>query len=131
MLYIVRGLPGSGKSTLAHKLSQISHRVLEADDYFMKDGVYQFDPSKLHEAHMKCQTDCLKYLSMGYDVVVANTFTRIWEMQPYLDMEDYPIMVITVQGPWTDEELAARTVHNVPVEAIAKMRARWENYDGR
>ncbi len=43
-LFLLRGLPGSGKSTLAKSLSD-SH--IEADMFFMKDGEYKFDGSKI------------------------------------------------------------------------------------
>jgi predicted kinase len=39
-LFLLRGLPGSGKSTLAKSLGGIR---IEADQYFMEDGVYNFD----------------------------------------------------------------------------------------
>jgi len=51
-LLLLRGLPGSGKSTLA-KLLGGEH--IEADMYFMKDGEYHFDGSKLKIAHEWCR----------------------------------------------------------------------------
>ena len=50
-LYIVRGLPGSGKSTFAEALVGSDFLVCEADKYFMVDGEYKFDGSKLKDAH--------------------------------------------------------------------------------
>ena len=49
-LFLLRGLPGSGKSTLAELLGG---KHLEADMYFIRglDNVYQFDASKLKDAH--------------------------------------------------------------------------------
>ena len=53
-LYIVRGLPGSGKSTFAKSIAK-PYQVFEADQYFMKNGKYKFDPTKLKEAHNDCK----------------------------------------------------------------------------
>ena len=54
-LYIIRGLPGSGKSTLAHSLVGDGN-YFEADMYFTdpKTGKYNFDHTKLREAHAWC-----------------------------------------------------------------------------
>ena len=54
-LYIIRGLPGSGKSTLGVKLCGEGN-TFAADDYFEDDtGVYNFDPTRLKDAHAWCQ----------------------------------------------------------------------------
>ena len=50
-LYLVRGVPGAGKSTFAKNLG-CTH--FETDEFFMVDGEYKFDPSKLKEAHAWC-----------------------------------------------------------------------------
>jgi hypothetical protein len=58
-MVIYRGLPGSGKTTIA-TLEQHSQakdcacEIFEADHYFMKDGVYHFDPGKIGLAHSDC-----------------------------------------------------------------------------
>lgn len=127
MLTIIRGLPGSGKSTLAHTIASLTGGpegiVVEADDYFYReDGYYDFDPSKLKEAHADCLSRATHWISRGRNVVVSNTFTQRWEYQPYLDMaRKYGalVQVIEVHADFG-------SIHNVPDEAIARMRARWE-----
>ena len=52
-LYLLRGIPGAGKSTLAKQLGD-SH--FETDGFFMVDGEYKFDPTKLRKAHEWCQS---------------------------------------------------------------------------
>ena len=42
-LILVRGIPGSGKSTFAKEISY-GFPFLSADDFFMIEGKYQFDP---------------------------------------------------------------------------------------
>jgi predicted kinase len=127
MLFLIRGLPSSGKSTLAEKLA--GGNTVEADDFFMDDGVYKFDPKLLPQAHAYCQDTTDKLLSMGLDTAVANTFTQRWEMQVYLEMAVKHGVSITVidlfDGGLTDEELHARNKHGVPLEAFAKMRERY------
>ena len=44
ILYLLRGVPGSGKSTVAQN---IGGTHFETDKYFMVDGEYKFDPTKL------------------------------------------------------------------------------------
>lgn len=132
-LYILRGLPGSGKTTLAYRLIGDSGVMYAADDYYYDDeGVYRWDPSKIGAAHSQCQRRVKEALELGVPVVVVhNTNTMRKEMKPYLDMakeNDYMVNVVSVfDGGLTDEQLAARNSHNVPVEAISKMRKRFEH----
>lgn len=90
------------------------------------DGVYVFQPERVKEAHAWCQDYTRMILKEGRDVAVANTFTRRWELAPYYEMGAERVVEITVNTQLTDAELAARTVHGVPVETITAMRERWE-----
>ena len=121
-LTLIRGLPGSGKSTMAKKMWPFVH--LEADMFFTDErGNYRFDASKIADAHGWCQHECREYLEMGADVVVSNTFTRKWEMQPYIDMATelgIPYEVVTATGKYPN-------VHGVDQKPIQRMRSRWEN----
>lgn len=128
-LFCVGGLPGSGKSTLARELCQ---EVCEADDWFVwPDGSYRFDPSELKAAHEDCQygADCL--LRMGVSVAVANTFSQRWELEPYIAMAEKHgarlVVIDLFDAGLTDEELAARNVHGVPLHVITAMRNRWHH----
>lgn len=121
-LVLIRGLPGSGKSTMARVLALIGFAHHEADHFFMVDGEYKFDASKLQEAHAKCLADAGESLSLGMNVVVSNTFTRMWEMKPYLDLAaslGCRVHVITADGSY-------QNVHGVPSDVIDRMRERWE-----
>jgi 16S rRNA (uracil1498-N3)-methyltransferase len=51
-IILFRGLPGSGKSSLAESLCKI---VYSADMFFEQDGNYNFDPTKLPDAHKWCK----------------------------------------------------------------------------
>lgn len=120
-LYIIRGLPGSGKSTLAKIIAQGCKGFhVETDQFFSRGGGYCFDASRLAEAHNWCQETVLFNLKAGCDTVVSNTFSCIWEMQPYLNM-GFPVVVIECQSQFEN-------IHNVPSRTIEKMKARWEKY---
>jgi len=125
-LYIYRGLPGSGKSTAA------GPTAIAADDFYVnRNGIYKFDQSKIALAHADCQRRCLEAMERGETVRVTNTFTRRWEVLPYLDMAKrmgYEVIVIDLfDSGLTDEELFNRNVHQVPMQVIKDMRARYEN----
>jgi hypothetical protein len=122
-LVLVRGLPGSGKSTLARGLSEYTH--LEADMYFVRDGEYVFNKEALGQAHDWCLSSTKAHLAAGRNVVVSNTFTRIWEMQRYLDLAEalrIKPLIVEAKGNWP-------SVHGVSPETIERMRERWEPFN--
>jgi len=133
ILHIVRGLPGSGKSTKSRELANAVNfsSECEADDYFITSRGYEFNPKELPEAHAWCKERAKNAMATDVPVViVSNTSSQLWEFQPYLDMAKkygYTVKVNDIfDGGKTDEELAKRNVHKVPLEVIKKMRARWE-----
>jgi predicted kinase len=123
-MVLVRGVSGSGKSTFSKQLSDFKH--FEADMFFMKNGVYQFDGARLGAAHGWCQNSVLESLKGGDKVIVSNTFTTHREIKPYVDMAKLlgvSFMVVKCVGKWQNE-------HNVPEEVLEKMRGRWQDYEG-
>lgn len=86
-MVIVRGLPGSGKSTFAKaRYPEAVH--CEADMFFELGGEYRFDPKRLNQAHAWCQGRAIQALQDGRDVVVSNTFVKVWELTPYVEMAE-------------------------------------------
>ena len=121
-IVLVRGLPGSGKTTIARALSLVGYEHHEADQWFEKDGEYLFNAADLPKAHAWCLERAKESVSKGFRCVVSNTFTQRWEMQPYVDLAKAtgtPLRVVEARGNW-------HSIHNVPVNIIEKMRARWE-----
>lgn len=121
-LILIRGLPGSGKSTLAKLLANcISAVHYEADMYFTREnGEYQFDRTKLSKAHNWCKDSVEDAMTKGLIVIVSNTFTADWEIEPYKRLckkHNYPMSIIHMQ---TEHH----NVHNVPDDVISNMRKR-------
>jgi hypothetical protein len=124
-LFLLRGLPGSGKSTVANTLSEDKYPVLEADQYFMKGGNYNFDMKKLWLAHGDCQKRTEEELKKGTEkVFVSNTFTTESEMAKYRELaEKYKYRLVTMI---VENRHESSSVHNVPAENLEKMRTRFE-----
>jgi predicted kinase len=127
MLVLIRSVPGGGKSTLArNKYVTQGFAHFEADMYFMRGGEYQFNPSLLGQAHFWCQKMTEDNLKAGRSVVVSNTFTTHREIAPYVKMAKdmgIEVKIIHAQGNF-------KNVHNVPEEALTRMRNRWQPYPG-
>lgn len=122
ILYIVRGLPGSGKSTFAKSIAPVH---FEADMFFMNDGEYKFDFSKIKEAHQWCQESTREAMVSGSPKVsVSNTFTQEWEMKPYYEMaEKYGYTVFSVI---VENRHGGKNIHGVPDATLDSMRKRFE-----
>jgi len=127
-LYLLRGLPGSGKSTLSEQLGG-SH--FETDKYFVgENGEYNFDGSKLKEAHQWCQDSVANAMVLNHTtgenetIVISNTFTQEWEMKPYMDMAKnwgYRVFTIIVEN-----RHGGVNQHGVPDEKLQQMKNRFE-----
>jgi predicted kinase len=129
-LILLRGLPGSGKSTLAKIILQLRSaddpEVLSADDFFEnKEGDYNFDPSKIKEAHNYCQFRCSERMrQQKAKIVVANTFTQEWEMDEYFKMAErynYRVHTVIVENRHGNEN-----VHGVPEDKLQQMKNRFQ-----
>jgi len=123
ILYIVRGIPGSGKSTFAKTLGGQHY---EADMYFIsEDGEYQFDFSKIKDAHQWCQGMVQSDMILEYPkIVVSNTSTQEWEMVPYFVLaEKYGYDVFTVI---VENRHGGVNQHSVPEDKVELMKNRFE-----
>lgn len=120
-LFLLRGLPGSGKSTLA---KMICNQHVEADMFFMQDGEYKFDATKLKQAHKWCQDKTESWMQKRYNVVVSNTFTQEWEMDAYYELAKkygYQVHSLIVEN-----RHGGINQHGVPEETLEKMKKRFE-----
>lgn len=124
---ILRGISGSGKSTFA-KENYPSAVVCSADDYFMVDGEYKFDFTKLSQAHGTCFKKAAEALEFGQDVVVDNTNTQVWEMSPYVLLaQSYNAEIEIVLLDCPASVAAVRNCHGVPTAAVEGMAERMED----
>lgn len=127
-LILLRGLPGSGKSTFAENYAlKIDGIHLEADMFFVnkETGEYEFDASKLKQAHQWCQDRVESFMKHGaWPIIVTNTFTQEWEMQPYFDMaEKYDYMVNSFIA---ENRHNGVNEHGVPAEKLEQMKNRFQ-----
>lgn len=130
-LILLRGIPGSGKTTLGEVIlyspgSNNTNNVLSADDFFVdENGNYNFDSSKLKEAHNQCQLKCAERMKIQLSkIVVANTFTQDWEMRPYFEMaERYKYRVHTII---VENRHDGKNIHGVPDDKLQVMKDRFE-----
>lgn len=132
-LVLLRGLPGAGKTTFGKMYStQLAMAGIpvagpfEADQYFdnAETGHYEFDASKLGAAHAQCQQKTLEAFHRNTKfIVVSNTFTTEREVNPYLEMAKkfgYDVISLVVENRHGEE-----SIHNVPEEAMDRMRSRF------
>jgi predicted kinase len=153
-LVIMRGVPGSGKSYAARELADTNPDdsiICSTDAYFVNlgGGTYKFDPSKLglyHKANLERATGAMEMcfglviidntnivkrdfssyvdaaLRYGYEVQYREPDTWWW-----LHVRQYLPLISEEGSIEAAQEFQKRTVHGVPVEAIARMLRRWEN----
>ena len=103
---------------MAEVLAKVGYVHLEADMYFMVEGEYRYDRSRIKQAHEWCQQQARRALAQGKRVVVSNTFTTRQELRPYFEMCT-DVRVIEATGNWQNR-------HGVPDEALQRMAERWE-----
>jgi predicted kinase len=136
---VLRGLPGSGKSYIAKALvsstvksSNPNDHIISADDFFLQNGRYQYDVSKLSQAHQFAQQLFCKRASLGYSpLIVDNTNKEYWEMSFYIKVaiqNQYHIEIMMPVTPWSwnANRLAQKNKHSVPMDKINFMKDMFE-----
>jgi len=123
ILYICRGIPGAGKSTFAKTLGGQNY---EADMFFINEnGEYNFDFTKIKDAHQWCQGMVKGDMILEYPkIVVSNTFTQEWEMEPYFELArkyGYKTFSIIVEN-----RHGGTNTHGVPEDKLELMCNRFE-----
>lgn len=129
-LIIVRGAPGSGKTTFANRLIELStscHGIVhyENDQFFMKNGKYEWSKDRLPDAIEWCTNGAVMSLMRGATVIVANTFIKQIHMMDLINFADsmgIPQVVFRMIGEHKD-------IHNVPKDVVEAMRDGIQDYD--
>jgi hypothetical protein len=92
--------------------------------YFELDGEYKFDPNKLSRAHDWCKNSVMEAMKSGENrVVVSNTFTQEWEINPYIKLAqelEYRVFTVIVEN-----RHGGINVHGVPEDKLKQMRKRF------
>ena len=130
-LFLIRGCPGAGKSTFARFICN-EYAICEADKYFVgEDGVYNFDPAKLKDAHAWCRREVETRMKDNQqnpqfypEIVVSNTFTQEWEMKEYYKLaEEYGYSVFSLI---VENRHGGVNEHGVPPEKLEQMKNRFQ-----
>lgn len=137
---VLSGVSGSGKSTYIREVLGLTYEkvggegskvVVSADDYFTDSlGVYNFDPTKLSDAHGECFYNFIAHMRHGEElVVVDNTNTTVMELSPYIlgaQAWKYEVEVVTLMCESEDDVkvCAARNSHGVPFGGVMAQHKR-------
>ena len=132
-LILIRGPSGIGKSYYANyhcekKIGEGQKAIVaEADQFFLdKFSQYDFQPALLPQAHLWCQEKVRQAMLDKTDIIfVANTFSQLWELKPYVELAlnyRYQIWIENMFDNLTlnPEQLAQRSIHKVPAKVIDK-----------
>lgn len=144
---VMRGLPGSGKTHFSSKILPKIFNIEEefvsissADNFFMKNGVYRFNPKQLPYAHKSCRKKFLTALQSAEEehldlVIVDNTNTTPTEIAFYYDLATIytnDVEILTIEPPaimshkdWLDQ-CCAKNAHGVPMKSITAMADRMQ-----
>lgn len=127
-LILLRGLPGSGKSTLAKVLSENGkYPVYSIDSYFtnFSTGEYKFNHRENHIAYNSCERHVQSKMESGCSkIIVDNTFTMEWEIEPYFKLAahyKYRVFVVTVEN-----RHGGKSIHNIPRAQMEKMAEKYK-----
>ena len=125
-VFIIRGLPGSGKSDLAWMLWKTMGATICSADYYFYDGdEYDFDATRLGDAHAKCKEDFMHAINNGEEVIVVDNANTQYKEFEWYDLNavhhGYLIRHIIVEN-----RHGGVSPHDVPYSTIQKMRNRFE-----
>lgn len=127
-MYVMRGAPGSGKSTVAKRLRDMSAQgycvIASADDFFVEDGEYVYDGSRLSEAHARCFGKAAVAMASHQNVVVDNTNLSVRDFAHYVivaSLKGYHVVEVLCYGEF-------RNIHDVPEWRVKQMREQIESW---
>ena len=133
----LRGISGSGKTTLCNSLSHLLglEKVvsISADNYFIVDGIYNFEISKISDAHKACIISMEKALQSSEFpyIIIDNTHTRLWHLsnaERVAEKYGAKIFYLDIIVPDHTHFLLClkRQRHNVPEDVLLEQWVNWE-----
>ena len=143
---ITRAVPGSGKTTITncivnslHKTG-LSTKVCSTDEYFMQNGRYCFDITKLGENHAKNLIAFEEGLKLNTQLVVCdNTNILPWQTEDYSNVArkyGYSVILLNMTPRAIEEHVKTQIVteqkpdaHGVEKEVIERFVADFWNYN--
>jgi broad-specificity NMP kinase len=93
ILIIIRGIPGSGKTSFSNLLK--TKAICTADDYHMRNGIYDWKPERVSAAHDWCQRKCRRFMEKKIERIIV------------------------------ENRHGNKNIHNVPEETLIKMKNRF------
>lgn len=141
-----RAVPGSGKTSLSRCITDairaagLSIANHSTDDFFMEDGRYCFDLTKLAVYHHWNLLGFQRSLRRGIDVVICdNTNLQPWQTAPYTDLarrHGYQVIFLNLTPRELWKHVAAQQVtqekpdaHGVPEARLAEFIRDFNEYD--
>ena len=126
-LILLRGLPGAGKTAFARLISENNtYPFFSVDDYFTdQNGIYKFEFSENHKAYAQCISHVENALVQGFSkVIVHNTFTMMWELEPYFNLAKKYHCVLHVLT--VEHYHNGANSHDVSKEQLKKMAEKYQ-----
>jgi tRNA uridine 5-carbamoylmethylation protein Kti12 len=133
----MRGVPGSSKSTIAQFISEgwikkgYTAIIHSTDNYFMKDGTYQFDRSLLFFNHKRNFEACIESMKSGINcIIIDNTNINRKDYKDYINegiLYGYEYQEINVNTPLETcikRNDTRSTDRKIPIEIIQDMYKR-------
>ena len=128
-LILMRGISGTGKSTVAKNLVG-NGEIFSTDDFFMQNGTYNFNGSKIGHYHKLNQERTEEAMKNGVSpIVIDNTMTYAWEGSEYVRLADkygYSVRIEELPVPDIDELMkrqeSRKSINkSLPREVVEKM----------
>ena len=125
-LIIVRGLPGSGKTKVAKGIvKSLGGKAVHFESvmYFRTTDDNHYRSNHVKSSHDWCLRSTENALKEGRTVVVANTFTRGWEIEPFLSLgKELGLKTTVIKAIETNPNK-----FGIPDGTIRHMSNRWED----
>lgn len=109
-------------------VDKYTRAVVSADDFYMKDGEYLFDPRLLPNAHASCMRNFTERIrvthidkEVAHHIIVDNTNTTVAEVAPYAALANaygQELHIVTLVGD--PLKCFGRNLHKTPITAVMK-----------